>query len=164
MPQPRHQQGGTKKQTRHVQSRNSKAYMRHNTQRWNTQMRHTKATIQNVTVDKSKAQTDRGRASVTHKASVYHREEDGDGSTRQHVHVKTKSSCDSFAWWRCQQVDLDHKTTYSIIIMIIMIVFLGRLFVWNMLNSAEQVQIPKYKTHAYKAPKTAHVPRHPCSK
>ena len=38
-----------------------------------------------------------------------------------------------------------------------MIVFLECLFMWNMLNYAEQVQIQKYKTHAYKPPKTARV-------
>ena len=32
---------------------------------------------------------------------------------------------------------------------------LERLSMWNMLNCAEQVQIQKDKTHAYKAPKTA---------
>ena len=32
-----------------------------------------------------------------------------------------------------------------------------------MLTRTEQVQIPKYKTHAYKTPKTAHMSRQPCS-
>ena len=40
---------------------------------------------------------------------------------------------------------------------IIMSVFLERLSMWNMLNCAEQVQIQKYKTHAYKTLKTAGV-------
>ena len=31
-----------------------------------------------------------------------------------------------------------------------MSVFLERLSMWNMLNCAEQVQIQKYETHAYK--------------
>ena len=43
------------------------------------------------------------------------------------------------------------------IIIIIMSVFLERLFMWSMLYCAEQVQIQKYKTHAYKTPKTASV-------
>ena len=38
-----------------------------------------------------------------------------------------------------------------------MSVFLERLFMWNMLNCAQQVQIQKYKTHAYKTLKTAGV-------
>ena len=38
-----------------------------------------------------------------------------------------------------------------------MSVFLDRLSMWNMLNCAEQVQIQKYKTHAYKTLKTAGV-------
>ena len=38
-----------------------------------------------------------------------------------------------------------------------MSVFLERLSMWNMLNCAEQVQIQKYKTYAYKALKTAGV-------
>ena len=38
-----------------------------------------------------------------------------------------------------------------------MSIFLERLFMWNMLNCAEQVQIQKYKTHAYKTLKTAGV-------
>ena len=38
-----------------------------------------------------------------------------------------------------------------------MSIFLERLFTWNMLNCAEQVQIQKYKTHAYKTLKTAGV-------
>ena len=33
------------------------------------------------------------------------------------------------------------------IVIIIVIVFLECLSMWNMLNYAEQVQIPKYKTH-----------------
>ena len=37
----------------------------------------------------------------------------------------------------------------------IMSVFLVRLFMWNMLNYAEQVQIQNYKKYAYKTPKTA---------
>ena len=34
---------------------------------------------------------------------------------------------------------------------------------WNMLNYAEQVQIQKYETHAYKTPKTVgvHTIKHP---
>ena len=35
--------------------------------------------------------------------------------------------------------------------------FLEHLSTWNMLNCAEQMQIEKYKTHAYKTPKTANV-------
>ena len=38
-----------------------------------------------------------------------------------------------------------------------MSVFLERLSMWNMLSCAEQVQIQKYKTHAYKTLKTADV-------
>ena len=38
-----------------------------------------------------------------------------------------------------------------------MSVFLERISMWNMLNCAEQVQIQKYKTHAYKTLKTAGV-------
>ena len=41
-----------------------------------------------------------------------------------------------------------------LIIIIIMSVFLEHLSMWNMLNCAEQVQIQKYKTHAYKTLKT----------
>ena len=33
-------------------------------------------------------------------------------------------------------------------------IFLERLSTWNMLNCTEQVQIQKYKTHAYNTPKT----------
>ena len=40
------------------------------------------------------------------------------------------------------------------IIVIIMSVFLERLSMWNMLSCAEQVQIQKYKTHAYRTLKT----------
>ena len=40
---------------------------------------------------------------------------------------------------------------------IIISVFLGRLFMLNMLNCTEQMQIQKYKTHAYKTHKTAYV-------
>ena len=40
---------------------------------------------------------------------------------------------------------------------IIMSVFLERLSMWNMPNCAEQVQIQKYKTHAYKTLKTVGV-------
>ena len=43
------------------------------------------------------------------------------------------------------------------IIIIIMNVFLERLSMWNMLSCAEQVQIQKYKTYAYKTLKTAGV-------
>ena len=39
-------------------------------------------------------------------------------------------------------------------IIIIMSVFLERLSMWNMLNCAEQMQIQKYETHAYKTLKT----------
>ena len=42
-------------------------------------------------------------------------------------------------------------------LMITMIVFLERLSTWNMLNCAEQVQMQKYKTHAYKTLKIAGV-------
>ena len=38
-----------------------------------------------------------------------------------------------------------------------MSIFLERFSMWNMLNCAEQVQIQKYKTHAYKALKTVGV-------
>ena len=38
-----------------------------------------------------------------------------------------------------------------------MSVFLERLSMWNMLNCAEQVQIQKCKTHAYKTLKTVGV-------
>ena len=38
-----------------------------------------------------------------------------------------------------------------------MSVFLERLSMRNMLSCAEQVQIQKYKTHAYKTLKTANV-------
>ena len=38
-----------------------------------------------------------------------------------------------------------------------MSVLLERLSIWNMLNCAEQVQIQKYKTHAYNTLKTADV-------
>ena len=38
-----------------------------------------------------------------------------------------------------------------------MSIFLERLSMWNMLNCAEQVQIQKYKTHAYKTLKTVGV-------
>ena len=38
-----------------------------------------------------------------------------------------------------------------------MSVFLERLSIRNMLNCAEQVQIQKYKTHAYKTAKRAGV-------
>ena len=38
-----------------------------------------------------------------------------------------------------------------------MSVFLQRLSMWNMLNSVEQVQIQKYKTHAFKALETVGV-------
>ena len=34
---------------------------------------------------------------------------------------------------------------------------------WNMVNSAEQVQIPTYRTYAYKSLYTAHVSIQPCS-
>ena len=43
------------------------------------------------------------------------------------------------------------------IIIIVRIVFLERLSMCEMLNCDEQVQILKYKTHAYKTPKTAYV-------
>ena len=43
-----------------------------------------------------------------------------------------------------------------------MSVFLERLSMWNMLTCAEQVQIQKYKTHAYKTPKAAGIQS--CSK
>ena len=36
-----------------------------------------------------------------------------------------------------------------IMMIIIMSVFLERLSMWNVLNCGEQVQIQKYKTHAY---------------
>ena len=42
-------------------------------------------------------------------------------------------------------------------IMIIMSVILERISMGNMRNCAEQVQIQKYKTHAYKTLKTAGV-------
>ena len=38
------------------------------------------------------------------------------------------------------------------LIIMIMIVFVKRLSMWNMFICAEQVQIQKYKTHAYKTP------------
>ena len=38
--------------------------------------------------------------------------------------------------------------------MMMMSVFLEHFSMWNMLNCAEQVQIQKYKTRAYKTPKT----------
>ena len=40
-------------------------------------------------------------------------------------------------------------------LIIIMSVFLERLFMSNMLSCAEQVHVQKYKTHAYMTPKTA---------
>ena len=40
------------------------------------------------------------------------------------------------------------------IMILIMSVFLERLSMLNMLKCAEQVQIQKYTTHAYKTPKT----------
>ena len=47
-------------------------------------------------------------------------------------------------------------TTTTMMMMIrMMIVFLERLSMWNMLSCAVKVQIQKYKTHAYKTPKTA---------
>ena len=53
----------------------------------------------------------------------------------------------------------------KLLIIIIIAVFLERLSMWNMLSCAEQVQIQKYKTHAYKTPRTACVQtimlRHP---
>ena len=45
----------------------------------------------------------------------------------------------------------------TIIIVITMSIFLERLSMGNMLNWAEQVQMQKYKTHAYKTLKTAGV-------
>ena len=48
-------------------------------------------------------------------------------------------------------------TTIIIIIIIIMGVFLERLSIGGMLNCAEQVQIQKFKTHAYETPQTARV-------
>ena len=39
--------------------------------------------------------------------------------------------------------------------MMIISVLVERLSMWSMLNCAEQVQVHKYKTHAYKTPKTA---------
>ena len=48
-----------------------------------------------------------------------------------------------------------HRKGYLIII--IKSVFLERLSMWNMLNCAEQVQMRKYKTHAYKTLKTVGV-------
>ena len=44
----------------------------------------------------------------------------------------------------------DDNNNNNIIIIIIMSVFLERLSMWNVLNCAEQVQVQKYKTHAYK--------------
>ena len=38
-----------------------------------------------------------------------------------------------------------------------MSIFLEHLSMWNMLNCTEQVQIQKYKTHAYKTLKTVGV-------
>ena len=51
--------------------------------------------------------------------------------------------------------DNNRCTLRSLSIIIIMSVFLESLSMWNMLNCAEQAQIQKYKTHAYKTPKTA---------
>ena len=45
-----------------------------------------------------------------------------------------------------------------IIIIIIMSVFIERLSMGNMLSCAEQVQIQKYKTHAYKTLKNSRCP------
>ena len=45
----------------------------------------------------------------------------------------------------------------TIIIIIILSIFPELLSMWNMLNCAEQVQIQKYKTHAYKTLKTVGV-------
>ena len=39
-----------------------------------------------------------------------------------------------------------------------MSVFVWRLSMWNMLSYAEQVQIQKYKTHAYKTPQNSRCP------
>ena len=50
-----------------------------------------------------------------------------------------------------------HVLLQEIIIIIIMSVFLECLSMWNMLNCAEQVQIQKYETHAYKTLKTVGV-------
>ena len=41
--------------------------------------------------------------------------------------------------------------------MMSIILFLDHLSMWNMLNCAEQVQMQKYKMHAYKTFKTAGV-------
>ena len=38
-----------------------------------------------------------------------------------------------------------------------MSIFLEHLSMWNMLNCTEQVQLQKYKTHAYKTLKTVGV-------
>ena len=50
-----------------------------------------------------------------------------------------------------------HIQKKKMIIIIIMSVFLQRLSMRNMLNCAEQVQVQKYKTHAYKTLKTVGV-------
>ena len=42
-----------------------------------------------------------------------------------------------------------------VIIIDVIVVFLERLPMWNMLSCAEQMQIQKYKTHAYVTTKTA---------
>ena len=49
-------------------------------------------------------------------------------------------------------------TTTTLLLIIIITVFLKRLSMWNMLNCAEQVQIQKYKTHAYKTPQNSRCP------
>ena len=44
-----------------------------------------------------------------------------------------------------------------------MSIFLEHLSMWNILSCAEQVQIQKYKTHAYKAPHPKeHVSKQSC--
>ena len=57
-------------------------------------------------------------------------------------------------WLQCRRPGVPIPARCSVI-MIMMSVFLERLSMWNMLNCAEQVQIQRYKTHAYKTPRTA---------
>ena len=53
--------------------------------------------------------------------------------------------------------DIRQSTVSGKLIIIIMNVFLERLYMWNMLNCTEQGQILKYKAHSNKTLKTAGV-------
>ena len=76
-------------------------------------------------------------------------------SERAYVHIF--QWCWIVLWIKTLPDIIKCNAAIIIIIVVVMSIFLERLTMWNLLNCAEQEQIQKYKTHAYKTHKTVGV-------